>query len=403
MVRTTGYRLGVAAVALGALGALATALPAQAATGATWQADLSTVDSSSVNVRSGDGMLTLADPAWRSANGPAKGSEGYLVLAEHSLSQPADRVSAAVSADTSTDSGVEVDVRGRTGEDWTEWQPAGQTFAHAVSSVQVRIALQTESDGARVDVTGVTLTADTVPAARAAALTAPKTYKVYATREGLAGYPTANGHVITSNDHFVALPSGKSLSPKGTGNYTVRVCRTDGSRCEYAPVWDIGPWNEKDDYWNPASTRQMWKDVAQGTPEAQAAYLKGYNGGRDDEGRAVGNPAGIDLADGTFSSGVALSDNGYVNVAYLWTGSGPTGVVTTAGDPMNVRASGHTSAAVKGLAANYAKVTITCYVEGDSVTGTFGTSKIWDQIGPGNYVSDSYVKTGSDSPVAPAC
>ena len=92
-----------------------------------------------------------------------------------------------------------------------------------------------------------------------------------------------------------------------------------------------------------------------------------------------------------------------MNVTYLWTGSGPTGVVSTAGDPMNVRASASTTAAVKGLAANYAKVNIECYVEGDTVTGKFGTSNIWDRIGPGHYVSDTYLQTGSDKPVAPHC
>jgi hypothetical protein len=48
-----------------------------------------------------------------------------------------------------------------------------------------------------------------------------------------------------------------SLSTKGTGNYTARICKTHNSRCEYAPVWDGSPTNERDGYWNPSSTRQM--------------------------------------------------------------------------------------------------------------------------------------------------
>src|SRR5207302_76633 len=61
-----------------------------------------------------------------------------------------------------------------------------------------------------------------VPAAAAA----PRTTQllVYATREGLVGGITANGHVIVPHDHFVSLPSWGSLSPKGTGTYSVRVC-----------------------------------------------------------------------------------------------------------------------------------------------------------------------------------
>jgi hypothetical protein len=399
MVRTTRAtrtrRLMVMTLAMGAAAAVLVSTPAQAATSVTWRADLSTVDNDDVNVRSAGGTLTLADTAARRT-----GSDGYLTLAEHDLGVPANRISASVSA---KGSGVEVYVRGKLGtNDWTEWQPAGVDAAalpKSVSTVQVRIGLES---GDQVD--SLSLTADQAPQLNAATLTAPLTYKVYATREGLTGHTTANGHVIVSRDHFVSLPSGRSLSSKGTGNYTVRVCKTDNSRCEYAPVWDVGPWNIQDDYWNPAAIRQMWKDLPQGTPEAQAAYSSAkYNGGKDDEGRTVPNPAGIDLADGVFYDGLKMADNGYVTVSYLWTGSGPTGVVSTAGDPMNVRASASTTAAIKGVAANHAKVDIECYSLGDTVAGTFGTTDIWDRIGTGQYVSDTYLQTGSDAPVAPLC
>ncbi|MGK3209016.1 hypothetical protein [Amycolatopsis sp. MEPSY49] len=396
-------RVTAAVLAAGAVTALAGA-PAQAATSTSWTANLSTVDSDDVNVTGAGGTLTLADAAWHRTARVFAGSEGSLITAEHALGTPANRVDAQLTADTPKGTSVEVDVRGRTGaDDWTEWTPAGTAFKTSVSSVQVRVGLHSDTDGVRPSVSGVSLSAASTPQVNALAATAALTYKVYGTREGLVGGTTANGHVITSHDHFVSFPSGKSVSPKGTGNYTARVCRTDGSRCEYAPVWEIGPWNERDDYWNPASVRSEFKDLPQGTPEAQAAYLQGYNNKKDDSGRTVQNPAGIDLADGVFWDGLGMSDNGYVNVTYLWTGTGPTGTVKTAGDPMNVRASASTSATIKGLAANYAKVTIECYVEGDSVTGTFGTSTIWDRIGPGHYVSDTYLLTGSDAPVAPHC
>jgi hypothetical protein len=146
----------------------------------------------------------------------------------------------------------------------------------------------------------------------------PKTYRVFATREGLVGGTTANGHVITRRDHFVALPSRRALSPRGSNQFSVRVC-ADNGRCETAPVWDVGPWNTRDDYWNPSTVRQNWKDLPQGRPEAQAAYENGYNGGRDQFGRKVANPAGIDLADGTFWDGLGLTNNAWVTVTYLWT------------------------------------------------------------------------------------
>src|SRR3954452_11217690 len=47
----------------------------------------------------------------------------------------------------------------------------------------------------------------------------PRTFKVYATREGLVGHATANGHTVTAADHFVSLPSTRSLSPKGGNAY----------------------------------------------------------------------------------------------------------------------------------------------------------------------------------------
>ena len=146
----------------------------------------------------------------------------------------------------------------------------------------------------------------------------PKTYRVFATREGLVGRTTANGHVITPRDHFVALPSRRGLSPRGSNQFSVRVC-ADSGRCETAPVWDVGPWNTRDDYWNPPAVRQNWKDLPQGTPEAQAAFENGYNGGRDQFGRMVANPAGIDLADGTFWDGLGLKNNSWVTATYLWT------------------------------------------------------------------------------------
>ncbi|WP_410664808.1 hypothetical protein [Amycolatopsis sp. lyj-84] len=407
MVRTVKARRVMAAVlAMGAVIAL-TAGPANAAAEGSWRADLSTVDGDDVNVRSDGGVLSLENAAWH-RKPDSIGSQGYLLLAERNLGKPVNRVTAQVTAEAPNGTEVEVDVRGKlNANDWTEWTPteggAAQLSA-SVSTVQVRVGLRTVNDGVTAKVSDITLQGELGPQVNAiGAAAAPLTYKVFGTREGLVGGTTANGHVIKSRDHFVALPSGRGLAPKNTGNYTVRICRTDNSRCEYAPVWDVGPWNTKDDYWNPSATRQMWKNLPQGKPEAQAAYQDGYNGGKDEFGRKVANPAGIDLADGTFWDGLKMTDNGWVNVSYLWTGSGPTGVISTAGDPMNVRASASTTAAIKGLAANYAKVNIECYVEGETVTGKFGTSNIWDRIGPGHYVSDTYLKTGSDLPVAPKC
>ena len=47
-------------------------------------------------------------------------------------------------------------------------------------------------------------------------------------------------------------------------------------------------------------------------------------------------------------------------------------------------------------------MTIRCQKHGQTLTGTFGTSDLWDDIGTG-FVADVYVLTNSDGQVAPAC
>ena len=144
---------------------------------------------------------------------------------------------------------------------------------------------------------------------------------VFATREGLVGGTTANGHVITPNDHFVALPSRRALCTNSGHEFEVEV--SVGDRTITAPQWDLGPWNLRDDYWNPAAVREKFQDLPQGMPEAQAAFQNQYNNGMDGGDttagpRLVRNPAGIDLADGTFSQDLQLQDNQFISVKFLW-------------------------------------------------------------------------------------
>jgi hypothetical protein len=141
-------------------------------------------------------------------------------------------------------------------------------------------------------------------------------YTVYATREGLVGGTTANGHVIASHDHFVALPSPRVLCSNGGSEFQVKL--TYNTKIVTAPIWDIGPWNVNDDYWNNANVRQAWNDLPRGMPEARAAFLDGYNNGKDGSGRTVMNSAGIDLADGTFWDSLGMSDNSWIMVDFTW-------------------------------------------------------------------------------------
>ncbi|ROP39755.1 hypothetical protein [Saccharothrix texasensis] len=370
------------------------AAPAAAETDREWTADLSTVNADDNGVTAHHGAVRLDRAAPTPASARAAVRTGFLQLDPRTFDAPVNAVAATVRSSVPAGAEVAVDVRGAVGdEQWTEWvearPDAPAVLPTEVTTVQVRLALTAEKaspEVSRVDLRAFTAVATSDVGAQAAGLS----YRVYATREGLVGGTTANGHVIVSRDHFVALPSRRGLSAKGTGTYSVRVCASNG-RCEWAPVWDVGPWNTKDDYWNPSSTREMWKDLPQGKPEAQAAYQDGYNGGKDQFGRAVANPAGIDLADGTFWDGLKLTDNSWVTVTYQWTGSGPAGFVRTAGDPLNVRSGATSTASQVGLAANYAQVRVECQVTGQSVTGSQGTSNIWFRIASGKFIARAYV------------
>src|SRR3954463_1170654 len=70
---------------------------------------------------------------------------------------------------------------------------------------------------------------------------------------------------------------------------------------------------------------------------------------------------------------------------------------------LNVRSGPGTSYGIVRVLAVGAKVPIYCQTPGTSVSGPYGTSKIWDNIDNGEFVSDAYVDTGADGYVADRC
>lgn len=70
---------------------------------------------------------------------------------------------------------------------------------------------------------------------------------------------------------------------------------------------------------------------------------------------------------------------------------------------VNVRSGPGTSYAKVGRVQAGSRVSISCQRPGETVTGPTGTSQIWDKIGNSRYVSDTYVRTGSNGYVAPRC
>lgn len=73
------------------------------------------------------------------------------------------------------------------------------------------------------------------------------------------------------------------------------------------------------------------------------------------------------------------------------------------GHRVNVRSGPGTGYAIVKVLAYGAIVTIRCQCPGTTVTGPYGTTNLWDCIGNGLFVSDAYVKTGSDGYVANRC
>jgi hypothetical protein len=347
--------------------------PAEAAVQAAplrWTEELATGEGTGELVRTGEGLRYEPYAVMRRAEGKLQ-LTGLYTFPARRLEQPVDTVRPLLQTKSALGMSVEVDVRvrGASGA-WSEWSTssAGEAvrLPWASTEVQVRLALLADEHGRGPLVRDVKLegSLEGGPTPQGVTtLATPLTYRVYATREGLVGGTTANGHVIKTSDRFVALPSRRALASNGGTEYQVRVCYPVTGKCTTTSVWDVGPWNTKDDYWNPSSVREMWKDLPQGKPEAQAAYQDGYNGGYDQFGRRPANPAGIDIADGSFWYDLGLSNNDWVNVTYLWTSGGgtPTGLVIDSNNTNNDTTKGYIQ-----LSANWISAT--------STAGYYGTS-----------------------------
>ncbi|MFE9431614.1 hypothetical protein [Streptomyces sp. NPDC006640] len=73
------------------------------------------------------------------------------------------------------------------------------------------------------------------------------------------------------------------------------------------------------------------------------------------------------------------------------------------GVALNVRSGPGTHYPVVRTIPAGSSVPIRCQCPGESVTGPYGTSNVWDNIANGQFVSDAYVHTGSDGYVAARC
>jgi hypothetical protein len=219
-----------------------------------------------------------------------------------------------------------LDVRTSTdGTRWTAWHTdlasgAEVEFEAPARLAQYRVTLL--ADGQSPAVGQVVLT----PAARPPRFSAMQerpiapTFTVRATRQGMVGGRTANGHVIQKRDRFVSLPCRCVLSSKGGGEYMVRLAYQ--GRSAVVPVYDVGPWNIRDNYWDPQDQRHFG-DLRQGWPQDHAAFFDGHNNGRAHKGR-VRFPTAVDVGDGVWWDDLQIKgDQATVEITLLWMGRDP--------------------------------------------------------------------------------
>lgn len=157
------------------------------------------------------------------------------------------------------------------------------------------------------------------------------TYRLHATRQGLVGRRTANGHIIKKRDRFVSLPCWCSLSSKGGSEYMVRL--TYNGKSVVLPVYDVGPWNTRDNYWA-AQEQRTFGDLRQGWPQDHAAYFDGHNGGRSGIGLKVRFPTAVDVGDGAWWDELGIrGDRAILEITYLWLGADPLAESTPKAEP----------------------------------------------------------------------
>ncbi len=179
-----------------------------------------------------------------------------------------------------------------------------------------------------------------------------------------------------------------SLAESDCIPWAVHEVGEEGGDCAWSQ--DLGAWQINDCWWDPDPER--WDEVQY---SADYAYMVW---------EALGWPGWT-----TYNNGMYLDRMAEAQAAIDEAGGGggdPTGVVTTGdGSELLIRSGPSTSDAVVGAFPEGTVVTISCQTHGESVYSEVWdfTTDLWDQVRPGEYVTDAYVDTGSFGQVAPDC
>lgn len=79
------------------------------------------------------------------------------------------------------------------------------------------------------------------------------------------------------------------------------------------------------------------------------------------------------------------------------------GTINSGGGSVNVRSGPGTGYSIVGSLAQGTGVSVYCVADGTAVSGPFGTTTLWDEIGGGHWVTDAFVNTGTNAPIAMPC
>jgi len=114
----------------------------------------------------------------------------------------------------------------------------------------------------------------------------------------------------------VALPHNRLMFGRQP---RVHIRRVSGGPSVQPKVKDTGPWNAHNNYWMRKKRRVMFKRVPRCKSEAQVAYYQNFNGGKDEFGRKVLNPAGVDVTPAVARDmGLKKYQNAWVYVRFPW-------------------------------------------------------------------------------------
>ena len=203
------------------------------ASGSFWIPGAQLLDGSATGVQlDQDGVVLGADaPSWA-------GYEPFVIFGTvESLPLALDGPSLIdelrVDSEVPEGAAVLLEARGLFGSQWGLWEPVGALGALAgASSLQSRVTLLGSAEGPSPLVRGVfgrTRPDLGFKAETLAVQFGPPTVTVWATREGLVGGTTANGHVIVEHDRFVALPSDGPPPRTPLSSVTTTAAETDSA------------------------------------------------------------------------------------------------------------------------------------------------------------------------------